>query len=119
MLGGGMRQVGIIAAAGLVALDTMVDRLLEDHINAKQLATGLNTIKTFSIDSNSVESNIVIFDLLKGDASLLVKRLADAGLLISQYGTDRLRMVTHYGIGKEDIETALGTIEQVLRQFPT
>jgi threonine aldolase len=118
MLGGGMRQVGIIAAAGLVALETMVDRLLEDHINAQQLATGLSRIKAFSVDSKAVESNIVIFDLLQGDASLLVKRLAEAGLLISQYGTDRLRMVTHYGIGKEDIETALGTIEQILRQFP-
>ena len=118
MLGGGMRQVGIIAAAGLVALETMVDRLLDDHINAKKLAAGLSKIKAFRIDSEAVESNIVIFDLLNGDASLLVKHLAERGLLISQYGTDRLRMVTHRGIGKEDIETALGTIEQAVRQFP-
>ena len=116
MVGGGMRQVGVLAATGLVALETMVDRLAEDHANARRLAEGLSHIAGLSIDFTAVETNIVIFDVARGDAQALVANLAERGLLVSQYGPSRLRMVTHYGIGVEDIDTALEIVEGAMRE---
>jgi threonine aldolase len=104
-LGGGMRQAGVLAAAAIVALENMVDRLAEDHENARDLARGLSEIPGISIDPESVQTNIVIFNVDDGPA--FVRRLRDAGILVTMYGPTRLRMVTHYGIARADIEEAL------------
>ncbi len=109
MLGGGMRQAGIIAAAGIYALDHMVDRLAEDHENAKLLARGLAELPMVEIDPDSVETNIVIFNA-RGDWHDFTRALKQAGLLVSIYGPARLRMVTHYGIERSDIEEALDRV---------
>jgi len=111
MLGGGMRQAGVIAAAGIVALETMVDRLAEDHDNARLLARGLAQIPGVRLDAASVQTNIVIFTV--DDGAAFRQRLREAGVLASATGgPNRVRMVTHYGITRRDIEEAL---ERVLR----
>lgn len=106
MLGGGMRQAGIIAAAGVYALEHMVDRLAEDHANARVLARGLAELPMIEIDADRIETNIVIFDV-RGDWQGFVQALKQAGVLVSVYGPGRLRMVTHYGIERADCEDVL------------
>jgi threonine aldolase len=99
MLGGGMRQAGIIAAAGIVALESMVDRLAEDHENARMLAEKIAEMG-FNIDLSTVQTNIVIFDVSRTGmkAADLQQRLKQAGVLVSLFGDYRVRMVTHHGI---------------------
>jgi threonine aldolase len=112
VVGGGMRQAGIIAAAGIVALDTMTERIQEDHDNARRLARGVAAIKGLSIDLARVQTNIVYFDL-PGDtptADELVGKAAGRGLKILSVGPKRLRAVTHYGIGTQDIDQALSIL---------
>lgn len=114
MLGGGMRQAGVIAAAGIVALQTMIERLSEDHINAKRLAEGLAQLPGLSIDPNHIETNIVYVDLPEIEATELVAQLRKAGILVN--GMDNwVRLVTHYGITAEDIDIALDAIEVTVR----
>jgi threonine aldolase len=105
MLGGGMRQAGIIAAAGVWALDNMVDRLADDHQNAKLLARGLAELPLVDLDPETVDTNIVIFRT--GDAVGFVRSLKQQGVLATMPGPDRIRMVTHVGIERADIEEAL------------
>jgi len=105
ILGGGMRQAGVIAAAGVVALETMIDRLAEDHDNARLLATGLSQVPGVRIDPDAVQTNIVVFDIDEGPA--FQARLRGAGVLTTGFGPTRLRMVTHHGITRDDIEQAL------------
>lgn len=114
--GGGMRQAGVIAAAGIVAMNTMVDRLVEDHDNAKLLAKGLAEIPGVVVEAKDIETNIVIFHLADPsiDSLDVLKRLADAGVKGSNYWGGNIRMVTHYGIERDDIEYALGVIRGVL-----
>jgi threonine aldolase len=107
MLGGGMRQVGILAAAGLYALDNMVDRLSEDHVNAQRLAKGLASIPGLSIDPEMTQTNIVIAEVQNGDVPTLLEELSEMNLLGSYIGDNLLRMVTHYGIEEHDIDQAL------------
>lgn len=116
VLGGGMRQSGIIAAAGIIALGQMVDRLAEDHKNAKRLAEGIARIPGLSIELNKIQTNIVYFDTSDEQftAGTLVKRLADRGLKILLLGPRRLRAVTHYGISTEDIDLVLTAMSEVL-----
>jgi threonine aldolase len=114
MIGGGMRQAGIIAAAGIVGIQTMVDRLKEDHLNAKKLAHGLANIAGISIDPININTNIVIFTLDDGSALNVLKDLANGGVLGSFNGANRIRMVTHYGINSEDIDLALATTMKVM-----
>jgi threonine aldolase len=116
MLGGGMRQAGVLAAAGIIALEKMVDRLKEDHDNAKLLAEGLAELPLIRIDPDLVETNIVIFELAEGapDAEEVVIKIADRGVLSSTVGEQRIRMVTHYGISRGDIERGLEIIREVL-----
>src|SRR5579884_2135412 len=95
MLGGGTRQVGILAAAGIVSLTEMVDRLVEDHANARQLAEGLAAIKGIDIDPDSVVTNILFFDVAPDFASTFVERLAERGVRVSG-GGGHLRAVTSY-----------------------
>ena len=116
VVGGGMRQAGIIAAAGIVALNSMVDRLAEDHANARFLAEGLAEFPGVAIDLGSVQTDIVIFALHRPDMTpqQLAEIMAERGVLFLPIGGDRMRMVTHYGIEREDIAYALEQIRQVL-----
>jgi threonine aldolase len=109
MVGGGMRQAGIIAAAGIVALEHMVDRLAEDHANARLLAEGLASFPQIKIDLNSVQSDIVIFRLHEGCGTpeAFARAAAERGLLVGGIGRGYVRAVTHYGIDAGDIEEAL------------
>lgn len=116
MLGGGMRQAGVLAAAALVALNEMIDRLAEDHENARILAEGLANIYGVCIDPARVQTNIVIFELDPATgwtSASFQAALKERGVLLSLSGT-RLRAVTHYGITRADVERALSIIQQAL-----
>jgi len=116
MVGGGMRQAGIIAAAGIVALETMVDRLAEDHANAKRLAEGLADIPGIELDPGRVQTNIVFFDLSnRVTARQLADRVARDGVLIGVNAERRIRVVTHYGIERDDIDTGLRVINRAMK----
>ncbi len=112
-LGGGMRQAGVLAAAGLIALEKMPARLHEDHANAKLLAEGLSRIEGASIDVNAVETNIVIFKLTNGQSAAdLVKRLKARGILISAVGPDTIRLVTHNDVDRDACKTAADALAE-------
>ena len=115
VLGGGMRQAGIIAAAGVVALDTMVDRLSEDHDNARHMAKGLAAMPGLNLDPEAIQSNIVIFEVADRPAPEFINALKEEGVLISYTGGHRVRMVTHYGITEQDVDEALTVVEAVAR----
>lgn len=118
MIGGGMRQAGIIAAPGIVALDTMISRLKEDHDNAKRLATALSAIDGIKIDMSTVQTNIVVMEVSgtgKTDAEFITEAKRN-GLLLSDFGPNLVRLVTHRGITTEDVDAAVSIIEdKVLR----
>jgi threonine aldolase len=117
VLGGGMRQAGIIAAAGITALQQMVDRVAEDHNNARRLADGIARIRGLSIDPPKVQTNIIYFDVVTDRlaAEKLLSKLGEKGVKALCVGPSRLRMVTHYGISSEDIELTLAALEDVLK----
>ncbi|MBN1972708.1 MAG: low-specificity L-threonine aldolase [Sedimentisphaerales bacterium] len=119
MLGGGMRQCGIIAAAGIIALEQMVERLNEDHANARRLAEGIAGIPYLSIDLDKVQTNIVYFNLKseKITTGTLVRQLANDGIKISSSGTTRLRAVTHYGISTKDIDITLKALQKYMKEI--
>ena len=119
MVGGGMRQAGILAAAGLVALDTMVDRLADDHANARKLAQGLANIEGLSVDADSIETNIVIFDLDEsvGAASDVISALKTEGVLVSSPGKHSIRMVTHREVDGADIDEALSRTSKTVGEL--
>jgi threonine aldolase len=114
MVGGAMRQVGVLAAAGLVALDTMVDRLKDDHDNARRLASGLSSMPGLQVDAEAVDTNIVVFGVMNRDAWTVADALENAGVRVSRMGGPMLRMVTHYGIDESDIDRTLEIAEAVL-----
>ncbi|MBI2942086.1 MAG: DegT/DnrJ/EryC1/StrS family aminotransferase [Chloroflexi bacterium] len=117
MVGGGMRQAGIIAACGIVALERMVDRLAEDHANARLLAEGLANLPGIVLDPSTIRSNIIIFEVLspRFNATQLATRLTDEGVRCLAISPSRIRMVTHYGIVEQDIRDALAVAHRVLR----
>ncbi len=117
ILGGGMRQAGILAAAGIVSLTEMIDRLPEDHANARKLAGGLANIDSIAIDPERIRSNIVYFELARDDISprQLVAELNQAGIRVLPIDQKKLRAVTHYHISSDDIAYALGAIDRVFR----
>jgi len=123
LLGGAMRQAGVIAAAALVALEEMRDRLAEDHQNARALADGLAGLRGIRIDAPKVVTNIVSFEVDPQwlDAGAFQRACADRGLRISRYlgNSPRLRAVTHYGIERADIADALGIVSEVLSRART
>ncbi len=115
LLGGSMRQAGVIAAAGLVALNTMAERLAEDHARAKRLATSLSGIEGVMLDPNTVQTNIVVFRVDGSvDQTKVAERLKERGLLVSNYGAVGLRMVTHVDVDDADVDRALEIIESTL-----
>jgi len=116
VLGGGMRQGGVIAAAGVVALEHMIDRLAEDHVNARRLAEGLADIPGITLDPSRVQTNIVYFDLEDGTpaAAEFCGRIAERGVKMGPTGARRIRAVTHYGIEADHIEQALAVVAQVM-----
>ena len=100
-LGGGMRQVGILAAAGLIALEHGPGRLHEDHANARLLAEALAGVDGVSIDLDTVETNIVVFRLMgKRSAAEVVSRLTARNVLVSALGKDLIRLVTHLDVDR-------------------
>lgn len=115
MLGGGMRQAGVLAAAGLVALEESPKGLHEDHANAKRLAEGLAELPSVKIDPETVVTNIVIFDVSDTGqaADAICAQLRERGVLMSGFGTS-IRAVTHYDVSREDIETALQALRSIL-----
>jgi threonine aldolase len=115
-LGGGMRQVGILAAAGLIALEVMTKRLADDHANAKLLAEGLRTIDGIAAWPERTETNIVIFDVAKtgrtgGQISAALKA---RGVLINPIDDRTMRAVTHYDVSREQCQTALDALREVV-----
>lgn len=116
VLGGGLRQAGVIAAPGIIALEKMVDRLKEDHANARTLAEGLARIRGVSINLEIVQTNIVRYDIagLEMNSSQFVSKLRKHGIKTAGSGTS-MRMVTHRMISREDIDYTLNTIEAVAK----
>ena len=117
MLGGGMRQAGIIAAAGIVALEEMVDRLTEDHANARRLAEGIAIIPGLATEPDRVKTNILYIDLVDRRFSdeEFMARLEKKGVRLSHPGAARFRMLTHYGIGRAEIDMALVALHEAMQ----
>jgi threonine aldolase len=115
MLGGGMRQAGVLAAAGLIALEESPKGLPDDHVNAKRLAEGLAELPGVKIDPEKVVTNIVIFDVADTGqtADDICVQLREQGVLMSGFGT-AIRAVTHYDVSSADIETALRELRSLL-----
>jgi threonine aldolase len=119
VVGGGMRQAGILAAAGIVALTEMVDRLADDHENAKKLAESFANMEGLSIDPNLVTTNIVYVDITKKGmtSNVLAERLDRHGIRLLTTGPKRLRAVTNYHVTSSDIDYALDIFLSVLKAF--
>ncbi len=119
LVGGGMRQAGVLAAAGIVALRTMIDRLEEDHRHARMLAEGLADMPYLKVDLETVQTNMVYFrvDEALGGWRTFQRKLAERGVLVSNIEPDYLRAVTHYGIEKGDIDRALNAVRQVVMEI--
>jgi threonine aldolase len=118
VLGGGMRQVGVLAAAGIVALNEMVDRLFEDHEHAKKLAWALAEIPGLKIDPETIMTNIIYFEITKEHltAETLVKNLNQNGVKVLPTGERKIRAVTNYHIGPSEVDKAIDVFKTVLAQ---
>jgi threonine aldolase len=116
MYGGGMRQVGILAAAGIYAIDRHVERLAEDHENARRLALGLKEVKGIAIDQEPVETNIIIFSVSgTGKTPVQVRDAMNReGVLMNAVSPTQIRLLTHLDVTREDIDTALKAFRKVL-----
>ncbi|WP_026906754.1 low-specificity L-threonine aldolase [Paucisalibacillus globulus] len=115
MLGGGLRQVGIIAAPGLVALEENIEQLAEDHAHARIFAEGLATIDGIRVE-NKVETNIIIVNVKETEHTpeTFVDALKSKGILAGVFGLDTVRFVTHYDVSREDIDKALIAIQAIV-----
>jgi threonine aldolase len=114
MIGGGMRQAGVLAAAGILALDTMVERLAEDHLHARRLAEGLAALRGLSVDLNTVETNIVRFQVVSAErATELVTGCLARKVKVHHAGPAAIRCVTHKDVDGEDIERALDAFREI------
>jgi threonine aldolase len=114
-LGGGMRQAGVLAAAGLIALEELPERLQEDHANARLLAEAVASCAGASIDLEGVQTNIVIFKVKDGNAAGLVAGLRAKGVLCSAIGSDAVRLVTHFDVSREDCERSVELLVGALK----
>ena len=119
MLGGGMRQVGVLAAAGILALESMIDRLADDHAHARQLARGLGDIPGISVDPERFQTNIVFVDVDHelGSVQEFTGKLSLEGVRASYPGGHRFRLVTHRHITSEDIEYTVDKVAMVSREM--
>jgi threonine aldolase len=119
MLGGGMRQAGVLAAAGIVALEKMVDRLAEDHANARRLAEGLADMPGVTIDLDRVQTNIVFFNLtseVKVSSEAIVQRMFEHKIKILDSGPSRrFRFVTHAWVDRSDVDHTLLALKSALK----
>ena len=115
MFGGGMRQVGIIAAAGIYAIENNFNRLIEDHRNAKALAQGLSKILKISVDLESVQTNIVVIEIkeIGMEVGEVLEKLKKRGVLAVPFGKTKIRCVTHLDVNRDDIYRALEVFKQV------
>ena len=109
--GGGMRQVGVLAAAGLVALDEHVDRLADDHDNARRLAEGLAGIAALEVDPSAVQTNMVFVNVRGGDAESFSTALGGQNIVIP--AVNPMRLVTHLDVSREDVARTI----EVARSF--
>ena len=117
-VGGSMRQVGVIAAGALYALEHNVDRLAQDHANARRLATGLAAMPNITVDPSTIDSNLVFFDIDPAiEGAELRSAAADAGVLCSGTGPQRLRMVCHLDVSADDIEVAIERFGEVVERL--
>jgi threonine aldolase len=116
LLGGGMRQVGILAAAGLYALDHNITRLSEDHANARALADGLRKLAPFR--PNDPATNIVVVDITQGRLSDWLSAFEQQGVLGVAFGPQRMRLVTHINITRDDVDQALARIASIAGALP-
>lgn len=117
MLGGGMRQVGIIAAAGIISLEKMTKRLGEDHARAKKLAEGLRQIPGLVVDAGSPSTNMVYMNLsdsVKLDTGQIVEQMKSRGILLDSENSRRFRLVTHYWIDDQGVQETLAAFRDVL-----
>lgn len=116
LVGGGTRQAGILAAAGIVALESMIERLAEDHANAKYLAEALADLPEIELDPTLVKTNMVIFGIapMTVSAARLVESAKQDGVLLQARGEHSVRAATHYGITRADIDTAIRVIRRAL-----
>jgi threonine aldolase len=116
-LGGGMRQAGVLAAAGLIALNDMTARLQEDHDNARLLADALAQLPQVVLDPELVETNILIFSLRgEGDARALVRALAQRGVLASTIAPNSVRLVTHHDVDRAACECAASILAEEIHK---
>lgn len=115
-LGGGMRQAGIIAAPGLIALTKMTDRLVDDHNHARILADGIRNLSSLKV-INRVDTNIVVVDVsaTKHSSDSFVEVLAKKGVLAGTFGSNLVRFVTHYDVNQQQIHSALGIISETIQ----
>ena len=117
MLGGGMRQVGVIAAAGIISLEKMVSRLADDHARAKKLADGLRQIKGLCVDEGSPYSNMVYMNLaddVKMDSKQVCETAHPIGILLDAENSRRFRLVTHYWIDDSAVEKTIAAFQEIL-----
>jgi len=118
MIGGGMRQAGTIAAAGIVALKTMIERLVEDHSNARRLVEGLGSIPGIKVSHPNIQTNIVMFESLLGASGPeLTQEMNNRGVKVGYRGDQRFRAVTHRMVSAEDVDEALNRIEAYAREI--
>ena len=117
LLGGGMRQVGVLAAAGIVALEKMVPRLGEDHVRARTLAEGLSKIRGLVLDAGTPATNMIFMNLSDGvvmSADEVADKMKAYGVLAGVAGARRFRLVTHYWIKENDVEKVVSAFREVL-----
>ncbi|MFW6086386.1 MAG: GntG family PLP-dependent aldolase [Myxococcota bacterium] len=115
MLGGGMRQVGVLCAAALHALDYHVERIAEDHANARRLAEGLGDLPGLECDPSAVQTNIVLCNVREGAADRFATRLAERAVRVNPVGLQALRAVTHLDVDREAIDRAIEVFAEVAR----
>ena len=115
-LGGGMRQAGVLAAAGLVALEKMTDRIIDDHENARTLAEGISNIDGIRINLDRVKTNIIYFSLdhPKVGGALLLEKMAEKNIHFFELGPSWFRLVTHAGVSKDDVDDIVREFERIL-----
>lgn len=113
VLGGGMRQAGVLAAAGILAITEQVGHLQQDHENAQQLAQALSELPGLELDPDSVQTNMFFIRIKRGSAQVLAQKLAEEGVLVAGSG-DSLRLVTHFDFKQEQIERVVTTFSRLV-----